>query len=229
MKPDDDQFTAKRRRRSRIALLAGATATAAIVGTATALAVVSAAPGSGEADPGVGRSTTATGSAAASATDASPTGGAAVIPAGWEARSFQGVTFAVPPGGQGGEDIDQRHGPTFRWNGPDLGNGLVQASTSVTLVVRRRDGELPPPDGDQVVTVRGASAVHNDVGPADITSTDPDETFEVTAGVVQMFTADAVVFLGVQFPAGPVGEQMTHDLLASIDLTGLDASAATPS
>jgi hypothetical protein len=211
----DDESTDGGKRRGRIALLAGATATIA-VGTAAVLAIASAGAGGAAADPRVTTSST---------TPAATGPGAAPPLSDWESHSFQGMTFAVPPGGQMAEDSEQRHGPTFRWSGRDLGHGGVEAYESVTIVVSRPDGELPPPDGDGTVSVRGAVAVRNGVGPADITSRDPDDTIRVTAGGVQMFTADAVVFLGVQFAAGPVGEQMARDLLASIDLSGLDPPA----
>jgi hypothetical protein len=203
----------ERRGRVRMALVAGATATAAIV-VGTVIAVVSA-PGGSVAAPG--NTATTTGPSSAST---APGSAAVGIPSGWEQRTYQGMTFAVPPHARKADGVGGNP-QTFSWNGPRLGHDKAYASVIVT--VRDRHGDIPQ-DVDRGVTVPGAVAVRTGIGPAQLVLDDPDDTFEVTSGTFQLFTARSVVVFGVQFAGGPEGEQMARDLLASVDLTGLEAS-----
>src|SRR4051794_27973173 len=51
----------------------------------------------------------------------------APLPAGWEPRTFQGVTFAVPPGAQSADVLDPGNADapaSFVWTGPSVGDGI---------------------------------------------------------------------------------------------------------
>jgi hypothetical protein len=135
------------------------------------------------------------------------------IPVGWEARSFHGMTFAVPPGARTADTIVEGEDSTFRWNGPELGQDDDDAY--VAIQVSDADGEIPAQDGAEAVSIPGALRVRAGIGPAQLGV----DGMEVTFGGVEIFTADALVFVGVQFPGGRVGEHIADDLIASIDVT----------
>jgi hypothetical protein len=147
-------------------------------------------------------------------------GGGPVVPAGWEERSFKGMTFAVPPGARMPDEIEEGDPSYFTWNGPGL--GLEGTYATVQITVREHSGDIPPQDGAEVVPVPGALRVRYGVGPAQYGTAESDGTVEATYGAVQIWTADAFVMVGVTLPAGPEGEQTARNLVASIDLTGLD-------
>jgi hypothetical protein len=91
-----------------------------------------------------------------------------------------------------------------------------------------RIGDIPYLDGYETVSVRGADEAYATFGSSTLFNPDdPDDTFEVTQGQAVMFRAGAAVRVGFEFAAGPAGVQMARDVIASIDLTGVDASAGT--
>jgi len=142
------------------------------------------------------------------------------VPLGWEERSFHGMTFAVPPGARMPDEIEEGDPSYFTWNGPGL--GLEGTYATVLITVREHHGDIPPQDGAEAVPVPGALRVRYGVGPVEYGTAASDGTVEATYGAVQIWTADAFVMVGVTLPAGPAGEQMARDLVASIDLSELD-------
>ena len=147
-------------------------------------------------------------------------GPGATVPDGWEERSFHGMTFAVPPGARMPDDIDEGDPPSFTWNGPEL--GLEGAYATVMITIRERPEDAPLPGDADPVQVPGASVVRYGFGPTEYGTSASEGTVEATTGGVQLFTDDAFVFVGLTLPGGREGEEMAEDLMASIDLTGLD-------
>jgi len=239
----------RRQRRGRMALVAVATATAAVVlGTATAVDLLSTRAGGEVAVPG-GTTTTApddpaptgvatdpvpsstpesapTGEAtpageSAPTSEAVPASEAPVLPAGWEPRSFLGVTFAVPPGARMADYVnedppaDSDGGPTFIWNGPHLGG---EAYARVT--VQTGLGEHPVPEDGRPVAVPGAQQAYEWYGSVYLANpADPSNTTETMTVVVDITTTDRFIHVTAQFAPGPEGEQMARDLIASIAVT----------
>jgi hypothetical protein len=165
----------------------------------------SAAPTS--ADPGASAPSagTASSAGAGSASAAAP----APPPAGWEPRTFQGVTFSVPPGAvapdvqdPGSADVP----PSFVWTGPSVGEG-VNAQITVRIFPADQAPALGPEY--QAVTVPGADQGHLRTGVID--SQPP-----MTAVDVHVLAGDRFVNVAGMFAAGPAGEQMVRDLVASL-------------
>jgi hypothetical protein len=142
------------------------------------------------------------------------------VPDGWDARSFHGMTFAVPPGARMPDDIEEGEEPVFSWNGPSLGKEGAYAL--VSIMISESDGKVPARDRAGTVSIPGALGVRSGIGPTQFSSADMDGTILATMGGVQIYTNDAFVFVGVRLPAGKVGEQMADDLIASIDVTDLE-------
>lgn len=231
-----------RQRRGRMALVAVATATAAVVlGAATAVDLLSTRAGVEVAVPGGTTTTAPTDPATGVATDpvpsstpessptgeaaptseAIPTGEAPALPAGWEPRSFLGVTFAVPPGARMADYVnedppaDSDGGPTFIWNGPHLGG---EAYARVT--VQTGLGEYPVPEDGRPVAVPGAQQAYEWYGSVYLANpADPFNTTETITVVVDITTTDRFIHVTAQFAPGPEGEQMARDLIASIAVT----------
>lgn len=129
-------------------------------------------------------------------------------PAGWEPRTFQGVTFAVPAGARMPDVVDEGGNgasPLFAWNGPAIGGDMY---SQVSMWVLPADGATPP-DVYQPVSVPGAGQAFVLIGPG---GTQP-ETITVD---LHMLTADRHINLFGMFAAGPAGEQMVKDLIASV-------------
>ena len=138
------------------------------------------------------------------------------LPAGWEPRSFEGVTFAVPPGARAADTVDMRpvdsfyDGPTLTWNGPALGDGEY---THVKVMVAEPFG------GDtgegEWFTVPGADAAYGSVyqwtGTEDRGSTVASTNFWLLVD-----DGDRTIQITGTFPAGEAGEQMARDLIGSI-------------
>ena len=144
-------------------------------------------------------------------TDASP-----VTPPGWEARSFAGVTFAVPPGARAADTVDMRpvdsfyDGPTWTWNGPALGAGeYSQVKVKVTEIF---GGDT---DGGEWFTVPGADAALGSVYQWTGTE-DRDSTVASTNFWLLVDDGDRTIQITGTFPAGEAGEQMARDLFASV-------------
>ena len=165
----------------------------------------------------VGAGTTAdatSASAVPSARTAGPTvaqPAAALLPAGWESRSFQGVTFAVPAGAQAPDVLDPGNAdapPTFVWTGPSLGDG-VNAQISVWIYPAAQAPELGAEY--QPITVPGADQAHARTG---VIGSEP----ALTALDVHVLSGGRFINLVGMFAAGPAGEQMTRELIASLSI-----------
>lgn len=141
-------------------------------------------------------------------TPSAPATATTSLPAGWEARTFQGVRFAVPAGARMPDVVDQGGNgasPLFAWNGPALGGDYY---SQVSMWVLPADGATPP-DAYQPVSIPGAGQAFVLIGPG---GTQP-ETITVD---LHMLTADRHINLFAMFAAGPAGEQMVQDLIASV-------------
>ncbi|TQN37846.1 hypothetical protein FHU33_4513 [Blastococcus colisei] len=224
----------QRQRRGRLALVAVATATAAVaVATVAAADLLTATPP--RAEVAVPRHTSATahptpttevapppttpsGPSAPPTTEAGPTSGTA----GWELRSFQGVSFAVPSGARAADTVDLRpvtswyEGPSLTWNGPALGGG--EYSHVKVSITETFEGGLTPADGGEWFTVPGAESAYGGIdywtGTEGLGPTVESYTFWL-----QVLAGDRQIHVSGTFPAGEAGEQMARDLLASIVIT----------
>lgn len=130
------------------------------------------------------------------------------LPAGWEPRTFQGVRFAVPPGARMADVVDEGGNgasPLFAWNGPAVGGDIY---SQISMWVLPADGATPP-DVYQPVSIPGAGQSFVLIGPG---GTQP-ETVTVD---LHMLTGDRHINLFAMFAAGPAGEQMVQDLIASV-------------
>jgi hypothetical protein len=220
-----------RQRRGRIAFLAVATATATVVvGSAVAVDVLSAGADGDSASPSVTASVTveASPSPTPSATptptptsESAPGSAAAGLPAGWEARSFLGVSLAVPSGARMADTVDDvpvsswMDGPTFTWNGPLLGGDEYSyVSVKVTTTF---EGGLAPLDGGRWFTVPGADKAYGDIEEPLVI--DGVEYTDRTIASLSMLAGDRVIHVNAAFPAGPEGEQMAEDLIASLSVS----------
>ena len=222
----------RRRRRTRVVLLAAATATTVVlIGVPLTIESLTSAPSGGVAGPApAGAGSTASNSrdadrraaeeAATRARDAAQqtSGGSTAIPDGWEPRTFQGVTFAVPPGARSADAVTDlpvsswTDGPSLVWNGPHLGGDLY-SSVNVT-VTQPFEGGLPPRGGGRWFTVPGASSAYGNIETS--LMTDGVAQAERTVVWLEMLAGDRVVHLDAVFDGGPSGEQMARDLIASI-------------
>jgi hypothetical protein len=225
------------RRKRRLAVAAAAAAVAVMAVGAVAWSAVDGNPASAErSDPATAPSH---GSAAASS-DAAPSastvppetetshGGSsagatppavagpstaqpAPLPAGWESRTFQGVTFAVPPGAEAPDVLDPGNGdapPSFVWTGPTLGEG-TNAQISLWIYPA---GQAPTIGAEyQSITVPGADQAHMRTGAM---SSEPP----LTAVDVHVLAGGRFINLVGMFAGGPAGEQMTRDLIASLSI-----------
>jgi hypothetical protein len=213
----------QRQRRGRITLIAVATATAAlVVGTTTAVTVLSAPPDGDVAGPSV--PTSATTSPSTPTTDPAPPVDeppATTLPAGWEPRSFQGVTFGVPPGSREADYVmpvpPQGDPATFVWYGPAFPGEMILQTIEIRIDALRGTFFF---EGSEPVAVRGAQEAYVSFSPS-------IDAPEVTGMALDARTADGVLHLDARIPTGPEGEQIGRDLIATIDLTGMDAGPGT--
>jgi hypothetical protein len=232
------------RRRIRIALLAAATATAVLlVGIPLSIGSLTSAPSGRVAGPGPTSSSSPTSAqeeadrraveealrraqeAAQKAEEHAtqqPTGSAAFIPDGWEARSFLGVDFAVPPGARMADYVNPKESPgtdggnTFIWNGPDAG-GDRQVFTHIKVVVL---GDDVPQDlaaeGYGIAAVRGTQQAFLATQTGEISDVD-EQPFQVLDMGLEAWTSSGRhLHVEAVLPVGPVGEQMVRDLVASL-------------
>jgi hypothetical protein len=170
-------------------------------------AATTAAPTTAPADAGAG-APGAPAPAPGTAGTSAPAATTAPPAPGWETRTFQGVTFSVPPGSRLPDVVDEGGDgatPLFAWNGPALGGDMY---AQVSMWVLPADGSTPP-DVYRPVTVPGAQQAFVLIGPG---GTQP-ETVTVD---LHMMTGDRHVNLFAMFEAGPAGEQMAQDLIASV-------------
>jgi hypothetical protein len=220
----------QRRRRTRIALLAAATATAVLlIGVPLTIGSLTSARSGGVAGPASPTAITTSGEDAArrAAEEAltraqqaaeQHTGGSVVIPDGWESRTFQGVTFAVPPGARSADSVTDlpvsswTDGPSLVWNGPHLGGDLY-SSVNVTIT-QPFEGGLPPRGGGRWFTVPGARSAYGNIETSPMT--DGVAQAERTVVWLEVLAGDRVVHVDAVFDGGPSGQQMARDLVASL-------------
>jgi hypothetical protein len=153
--------------------------------------------------------------------ESAPGSAAAGLPAGWEARSFLGVSLAVPSGARMADTVDAvpvsswMDGPTFTWNGPLLGGDEYSyVSVKVTTTF---EGGLAPLDGGRWFTVPGADKAYGDIEEPLVI--DGVEYTDRTIASLSMLAGDRVIHVNAAFPAGPEGEQMAEDLIASLSVS----------
>ena len=149
-------------------------------------------------------------SAAPSAAKPSTPAAAAPVPPAWTSRTFQGVTFAVPPGATAPDlqDPGNADAPaTFAWTGPAFSDGV---NAQITIRFYPADQAPAPAPEYRSVTVPGADQAHVRTG----TISDPP----LTAVDVQVLWGGRFVDIVGMFAAGPDGEQMARALLASLSV-----------
>ena len=164
------------------------------------------------ANPTAPVGTTAATEAPGASTSAAPApagSGTSGLPSGWETRTFEGVTFAVPPGATQPDVVDPGNADApalFSWNGPNLG-GEVYSHVSMWIYAT---GEAPTLGAEyQAITVPGATKAHMWTGP--------------TGGGQASITVDVHIVAGGRYinlnaavAPGAAGEQMVRDLVASV-------------
>ena len=133
----------------------------------------------------------------------------APAPAGWESRTFQGVTFSVPPGAVAPDAQDPGNAdvpPSFVWTGPSIGGGA-----NAQITVRIMPGDQAPALGPeyQSITVPGTDQGHMRTG--EIASEPP-----MTAVDVHVLAGGRFINVVGMFAAGPEGDQAVRDLVASL-------------
>jgi hypothetical protein len=151
-----------------------------------------------------------TASAPGTAAPSTATGGTAV-PAGWEPRTFEGVTFAVPPGATAPDVVDPGNADAaalFSWTGPSLG-GEVYSQVSMWVYPAANAPTLGPEY--QPITVPGADRAHMFTGP---TGGDPASTVVD----VHVLAGSRYVNLTATVAPGAAGEQTVRDLVASLSV-----------
>jgi hypothetical protein len=200
----------RRNRRARIAVLAVATATTAVViGTATVTGLL-AADGDGEVATPTSSSPTAPTTSAPPVTE----------PAGpfddWETRTFEGVTFAVPPGARTADTVDARpatswmEGPSLTWNGPSVGSG--EHSYITVMITDTYEGGLIPADGGDHVTIPGTDDSYGGIAPHPLAG----EEVPATSVWLDVLDGDRLIRISALFPGGEVGQRMAEHLIGSL-------------
>jgi hypothetical protein len=135
----------------------------------------------------------------------------APVPAGWESRTFQGVTFAVPPGALSPDVLDPGNAdapPSFVWTGPSVGDGI---NAQITVWIYTADKAPTLGAEYQPITVPGADKAQLRTG---ATGSEPP----LTAADVHILSGGRYINLVGMFAAGPAGEQMVRDLVASLSI-----------
>jgi hypothetical protein len=207
----------RRRRRIRWGALAVATAAAAaIVGTTTAADLLSVDRGTEVAVPGVPTTTSP------EPTPAPPTGEPASngLPVGWEPRSFQGVTFGVPPGARMADTVDQRpvtswmEGPSLTWHGPAVG---AEEHFVKVMITETFEGGLGPGDGGDWFDVPGAEQAYGGIEPSSLDEGTGGQV-ESTILWLDVLHGDRLVRVNARFAAGPEGETMANQLIDSLSV-----------
>jgi hypothetical protein len=153
--------------------------------------------------------TQAPGSSSSAAPAPAPAGsGTTGLPTGWEARTFEGVTFAVPPGATQPDVVDPGNADApalFSWNGPSLG-GEVYSHVSMWIYAT---GEAPTLGAEyQSISVPGADTAHMWTGP-----TGGQASITVDVHIV---AGGRYINLNAAVAPGAAGEQTVRDLVASI-------------
>jgi hypothetical protein len=179
--------------------------TSAVTATATTSPALPSATASAPAEPTTA-GTPAPGTASAPAAGST---GSQALPAGWEGRTFQGVTFAVPPGATQPDLVDPGNADApafFSWTGPSLGGEIY---SHISMWVSPASGAPTLGTEYQAITVPGADRAHMWTGP--------------TGGQPASTTVDVHVVAGSRYinltatvAAGAAGEQTIRDLVASL-------------
>jgi hypothetical protein len=150
-------------------------------------------------------------SAPAAGSSGASSGATTGLPAGWEPRTLQGVTFAVPPGATQPDLTDPGNADApalFNWTGPSLG-GEVYSHVSVWVQSASGAPTLGPEY--RTITVPGAAQARMWTGP---TGAEP----ATTTVDVHVLVGDRFINLVGTFAAGAAGEQAVRDLVASLSI-----------
>jgi hypothetical protein len=153
--------------------------------------------------------TAGTSAPAAASTPASAGTATSALPAGWEARTFQGVTFAVPPGATQPDLVDPGNADApalFSWNGPSLGGEIY---SHVSMWISAASGAPTLGSEYQAIAVPGAERAHMWTGP---TGSQPAST----TVDVHIVAGSTYINLTATVAAGAAGEQTVRDLIASL-------------
>jgi hypothetical protein len=214
----------RRTRRTRIGFLALATATAALViGTATSIHVL-ASPEHQVAGPGVttteapapptsDREQLDAEARAAAAERAARD--ASVLPAGWEARSFHGITFGVPAGARMADDVQVGPTPTFVWNGPLLSAG---DPSFITIEIAGDRSAFPDSlPAYESFPIRGAEQAWMSF-----------DTTEETTLHLEIGSVERYIHVEGRFPSGEVGLQIGRLFMGSIAVGAPDGASPGP-
>lgn len=137
----------------------------------------------------------------------------AAVPAGWEPRSFLGVTFAVPSRDTSRypeyvDEIGPSEGPQLIWYGADLGGDVTEAVN--VQVGDRSGGALTGYDGWDPVAVRGAQEAYMVIDTGHVNGVEVTELSLTAVG------GERYAHFACRFQVGPEGEQMARDLIATI-------------
>ena len=140
---------------------------------------------------------------------AAPGTATAAVPGGWETRTFEGVTFAVPPGATSADVVDPGNADApalFSWNGPALG-GDVHSHVSMWIY---GTGGAPELGAEYTqITVPGADRAHMWTGP---TGTEPAST----TVDVHLVAGSRYINLVATVAPGAEGEEIVRKLVASV-------------
>jgi membrane-bound lytic murein transglycosylase len=136
----------------------------------------------------------------------------------WQSRTFEGVSFQVPAGARAADTVDRSpvtswmEGPSLTWNGPLLGGG--QPSFVRVMITATHEGGLIPTDGGEWFTVPGADKAYGGIDTTDYTGVPTGRT----TVWLDILDGDRLVRVSAEFAAGPEGEQMARELIASISI-----------
>jgi hypothetical protein len=163
--------------------------------------------------PGVATppTTPAPGAAPAPGAGTPAPGASTSLPAGWENRTFQGVTFAVPPGATQPDLVDPGNADApalFSWTGPSLGS---ETFSFVSIWIYPADGAPTLGPEYTAITVPGAERAHMWTGP---TGNEPAST----TVDVHVLAGDRFINLTAALAPGAAGEQMVRALVASLTI-----------
>jgi hypothetical protein len=136
----------------------------------------------------------------------------------WQSRTFEGVSFQVPAGARAADTVDRSpvtswmEGPSLTWNGPLLGGG--QPSFVRVMITATYEGGMIPTDGGEGFTVPGADDAYGGIDAMYATGVPTGRT----TVWLDILDGDRLVRVSAEFAAGPEGEQMARELIASISI-----------
>jgi hypothetical protein len=167
------------------------------------------APANPTAPAGTTAATEAPGASTSAAPAPAPAGsGTSGLPSGWETRTFEGITFAVPPGATQADVVDPGNADApalFSWNGPSLGGEVY---SHVTMWVYAT-GDAPTLGSEyKAINIPGADKAHMWTGP---TGGQASTTVDV-----HIVAGSRYINLNAAVASGTAGEQTVRNLIASV-------------